>query len=76
MDNAKATDTDLRLGFIDYPSKSKETVSNNWADDMVKVLLSKDAEKTWRDMIAEYRKNGYDQIINEFNAKTNELGIK
>ncbi|WP_308639498.1 extracellular solute-binding protein [Paenibacillus silvisoli] len=71
--NAKTADTDLRLNFIDYPSRAK--ANEKFDVDLIKVILSKDAEKTWKDMTQAYLADNYDTIIKEFNAKTKELGI-
>jgi len=72
--NCKPINTDLRAGFIDYASKDKHV--EQFADDMVKAILSDDVEKTWNQIIKEHRANGYDEVIKDFNAKAAELGIK
>lgn len=74
LQNAKPVDTDLRVGYVDYPSKDKAIAQ--FADDLVRALLAKDTEKEWKAMVEEHRKNGYDQVIADFNAEAQKLGIK
>ena len=72
--NARTASTDLMISCLDVPGKEKATA--NFPNDLVKLILSDDVDKTWKDMIAAYRKNGYDTYIGEINAKCAELGIK
>jgi hypothetical protein len=72
--NSKPIDTDIRLNFIDYPSKDKNT--DKFAVDLSRLILSKDIDKEYNAMISEYMKGGYDKVISEVNAKASELGIK
>jgi ABC-type sugar transport system, periplasmic component len=71
--NAKPVNTDLRLNFIDYPSRG--IVTEDFATDIIKCVMSNDAEKTWRELVAGYLANGYSKIIEDMNAKAAELGI-
>jgi hypothetical protein len=73
LKNAKPADTDLRFGFIDYPSKGDAV--EKFEVDLVKAIVSEDAEKTWRSMINTYLRNGYSKVISDFNSKVKELGI-
>jgi len=73
LKNCKPTPTNLTLNFITYDSKSKATFILQ--DELIKAILSKDATAEWNQMIANYRKNGYDQVIKDVNAKATELGI-
>lgn len=72
--NSKPMDADLRMGFIDYPSKDKNT--DKFAVDLARLILSKDIDKEYNTMISEYMTSGYDKVISEVNAKASELGIK
>ena len=72
--NAKAVPTDLKIGYLDVPSKEKATA--NYSNDLIKCILAKDVDKTWNDLIAGYKANGYDTYISDINAKATELGIK
>jgi putative aldouronate transport system substrate-binding protein len=74
LQNAKPINTDLRISFMDYPSKAKAT--EVFYTDMIKAVMSDDAEKTYRDIISNCKKNGYDQVIKDFNAKAVSLRIK
>jgi putative aldouronate transport system substrate-binding protein len=72
--NAKPVPTDLKIGLLDVPSKDKAT--ERLGDDIIKCVLSNDVEKTWNEIVSNYRANGYDKLIEEINAKCAELGIK
>lgn len=73
LKNAKPVDTDLRLKFTDYPSRSKAVEA--FDADLVKAVLSKDTEGTWNKMVQDYLNGDYKTIIAELNAKAKELGI-
>lgn len=72
--NAKPIPTDLRVPLLDVPDKDKATAK--FQDIVIKCVLSNDVEKTWNDLVKEYRANGYDKLIEEINAKCAELGIQ
>lgn len=74
LKNCKPVDTDVRVSYIDYGSKDKATAQ--FKDDLIKALLSKDTEKTWKEIVNERRKNGYDQVVKDFNEAAEKLGIK
>lgn len=73
MANAKPVDTDLRLKFIDYPSRSKAVQQLDV--DLVKAILSNNAEETWNKITQDYMNGDYKTIVEEFNAKAKEMGI-
>ena len=73
IDQAKPTPTNLSLGFLKYPAKEKEVF--NLGDELTKAIFSNDAEKEWRQMIKDYRLNGYDQAISELNAAAKQAGL-
>lgn len=72
--NAVVPETDLRVGFIDVPSKAKGTANVN--DIIIKCVLSDDVEKTWNEIVKSSRANGYDKLIEEINAECAKAGIK
>lgn len=72
--NAKPQPRNLVIPLLDVPSKAKAT--ENISDDIIKCVLSKDAEKTWNELIANYKANGYDKLIEEVNAAATAAGIK
>ena len=74
ISNAIAPDTDLRLDYLEVPSKNKETM--NLGDVIIKCVMSSDVDKTWSDLVKGYRANGYDKLIEEINAACAESGIK
>ncbi|MFC5402773.1 extracellular solute-binding protein [Cohnella soli] len=73
MQNAKPVDTDLRLNFIDYPSRTKAV--EQFDVDLVKAVLSKNAEETWNKITQGYMNGDYKTIVEELNAKAKEMGI-
>lgn len=72
--NAKPQDTDLRIGYLDIPSKEKSTVQLK--DVIVKCILSKNVEKTWSDEVAAAKANGMAIVIKDTNAAIVKAGIK
>jgi len=74
IQNAKPVDTDLRVGYIEYPSKDKATAA--FGDDLTRAVLAKDTEKEWKTIVDEHMKNGYDKVIADFNTEAAKLGIK
>lgn len=74
LKNAKPINTNLMLGFLEYPSKAKAT--ELFYNDLIKAIMSSDAEKTYREIIKNYKANGYDQVIKDFNAAAKSAGMK
>jgi putative aldouronate transport system substrate-binding protein len=74
MANAKPLPTDLRIGYLDVPSKAKANAQ--FPNDLVKMILSKDVEKTFNEIKDAHMANAYTTYIEEINAKCAELGIK
>lgn len=74
MANAKAQPIDLRLPLFDVPDKDKATVK--FGEIAIKSIMSKDIDKTFNDMVSEFRANGYDKLIDEVNAECAKLNIK
>ena len=66
--------TDYRLDLLNYPDKDKLVADFN--EDMVKTVLSKDVEETWKGIVANHQKNGYDKIVEEVNSAAAVAGIK
>ena len=65
--NAKAVPTDLRIGCLDVPSKENATAI--YSNDLINCILSDDVDKTWNDLIAAYKANGYDTYVTDINTK-------
>jgi putative aldouronate transport system substrate-binding protein len=74
MANAKAQPINLVIPLLDVPDKDKATY--NLSDVIIKCVLSSDAEKTWNDLMANYKANGYDKIIEEVNTAATAAGIQ
>lgn len=71
--NCKGTPTNLALAFINYPAKSK--INWNLKDALTKAILSKDAVATWKQIVADYNKNGGTEAQTEINAQAKALNI-
>lgn len=71
--NSKPVPTNLALDFISYDSKSKATFSLK--DEIVKAILSDNAAAEWKQMVANYKENGYNDCIRDLNQQAQTLGI-
>ena len=71
--NCKAKQTNLGLSFLQYDGKDKTTFS--FTDEIVKAIVSKDAAAEWKQMVANYKKAGYDTAIANLNTAAQKTGM-
>ncbi len=71
---AKPVETNFALNYLEYPSKNK--VSMLPVDDALKVILSKDPDKSYDEIKKGYYKQGAQQMIDELNAAAESAGIR
>lgn len=71
--NATPVATDFRLDFLDFPSKNK--VSYITSDEVVKIMMNKDVEKSYNDVVKGLYDNGLQQMIDDVNAAAVKAGI-
>ncbi|MCK8487951.1 extracellular solute-binding protein [Paenibacillus sp. MBLB2552] len=75
LKNTKVPDYNIRLTYISTPTKDKFTVLDH--DDLLKMMLSKDPiEKSWNDILNDYKAKGLDKMIEEVNEMAKAEGIE
>ncbi|MDD6174803.1 MAG: hypothetical protein PUC59_03480 [Firmicutes bacterium] len=72
--NTETVETNFALTYMTYDNRDK-TISDP-SDEMIKVVMSDDAEQAYDTMIATLKANGYDDAIASFNAAAKEAGIE
>lgn len=74
LKRAIAVPTNYSLDYL--PIASRDKMVADYGEDVTKAIVSKDVEKTWNEIIANYMKNGYDKIIQEMNEAAAKAGIE
>ena len=70
---AKPVETNFKIDFLDYPSRGKITLTT--PDEVIKIMMSKDAEKAYNDVIKGLYDNGMQQVLDDVNAAAAKAGI-
>ena len=71
-ENTVPCDTDFGLTFLEYENKDR-TLSDP-TDELIKVVMSDNAEQAYEDMVTSLRANGYDAAIASFNEAAKAIG--
>ncbi len=74
LKTGKSFNTDIRMEKLDYASKAKAT--ENFKNDTIQLVLSKNFEADYATLIANYKASGYDTVITDANAAAATLGLK
>ena len=72
--NTDIVETNFQLTYMTYENQDK-TISDP-SDEMIKVVMSDDAEGAYESMIATLKANGYDDAIQSFNDAAKAMGIE
>ncbi|MEA4889370.1 MAG: hypothetical protein VB070_07895 [Clostridiaceae bacterium] len=71
LKNAIPAKTDARTAFVTLASRSKETF--NAKDFIIKCVVSDDTEAAYQEQVANFKANGYDDLIKEMNTAMSAL---
>lgn len=72
--NTDIVETNFQLTYMDYENRDK-TISDP-SDEMIKVVMSDDAESAYASMISTLKANGYDDAVQSFNDAAEAMGIE
>ena len=72
--NTDIVETNFQLTYMTYENQDK-TISDP-SDEMIKVVMSDDAEGAYESMIATLKANGYDDAVQSFNDAAEAMGIE